>query len=814
MTALLAAFNRTIQDEEGNVMPGATVLVQRMSDLGLPVLRADELGNGNVGNPATADLNGFVRFYVASGKYRITASVGAASVIWEDYLIGTIQQYQADVSPRPVQPTTGQTYYIRPDGNDVDNDGLSDNAAGAWLTFNGASARLRRIDFNGAQPSIVVRPRLTPYAPGVFAHPWVGCSFPNLLGLTAIAITGAANNGSGAIRLAVTSTTQLLNGQQIMVREVLGAVEANNNNTAPVTPAVWTISIIDSTHIDLVGSTFGGAWTSGGKVVATLATVTGNSQSIFFNTDNNILGVREMGLYNGGFAGVIAFNNSQGAVLDPGEITYGPLSVQKISTSNGAGINEQLKCYTIGNCAAANQVFDNGRIAMFPTHYVRGNLTIDFFINVQRGGVFTTSGVAVTFDGAGAGAGTVGQKYIVTPGGVLAGSGTVFPGTIAGQDFNVSGPGASVTSGALVKYTDTGGINQGPASAAEVAAIAGSAFTFGFRNHLHNGDFRVAGRGAGPFTSATAFINNDAVTLLDRWRILSDGNNVVDVSQGTANPPADGQFFHRFNVKTANLKFGMCQVLERRNINGLIGQTLTVSFKAKATGSSLNDLRAAIVAWSSTADATQTDPISTWNAAGTNPTLKSNYTYENTPVNLNPTTAWATYSVSALMDTASTTNMMVLIWSDKTATTVADLMDITDIQLEVGSVATPFERRPMSTEQIICQRYLPSWPAGQLSGWFGLGQISGNNSGGWTLAYYCPPRVVPTGFAISAASDFAGLDGTSTLRTFSTLTFNTATGVVLQFNGVVAGTPFVAGNASAIYGLNANAYIVGTGAEL
>lgn len=75
------------------------------------------------------------------------------------------------------------------------------------------------------------------------------------------AVSGAASNGSGAIRLTVGSTAGLTSGSQIAVTGVNGTTEANGT---------WTINVIDSTHIDLVGSTFTHAYTSGGSVVSSL----------------------------------------------------------------------------------------------------------------------------------------------------------------------------------------------------------------------------------------------------------------------------------------------------------------------------------------------------------------------------------------------------------------------------------------------------------------------------------------------------------------------------------------------------------------
>jgi len=72
-----------------------------------------------------------------------------------------------------------------------------------------------------------------------------------------IAITGAANNGSGLIRITVGSTTGFVTGDIHTVSSVAGTTEANG---------AWTITVIDSTHIDLVGSAFANTYASGGLI--------------------------------------------------------------------------------------------------------------------------------------------------------------------------------------------------------------------------------------------------------------------------------------------------------------------------------------------------------------------------------------------------------------------------------------------------------------------------------------------------------------------------------------------------------------------
>lgn len=70
-----------------------------------------------------------------------------------------------------------------------------------------------------------------------------------------LAVTGAANNGSGLIRLTVASTAGLYNNNTAVVSAVGGVPNATGT---------WLITVIDSTHFDLIGSTFAGGYTSGG----------------------------------------------------------------------------------------------------------------------------------------------------------------------------------------------------------------------------------------------------------------------------------------------------------------------------------------------------------------------------------------------------------------------------------------------------------------------------------------------------------------------------------------------------------------------
>jgi hypothetical protein len=303
-----------------------------------------------------------------------------------------------------------------------------------------------------------------------------------------------------------------------------------------------------------------------------------------------------------------------------------------------------------------------------------------------------------------------------------------------------------------------------------VAIPTGVGFNgFNFRNKIINGDFSIAQRG----TSFTSSANNDDAYTLDRWYILSDGNDAIDVTQETTTVPTNQLTAIALDVETADKKFGIAQIIEQKNCVGLIGNTVTLSFKAKVSATTdLDNIKCAIVAWDGTADTVTSDIISAWGAEGTNPTLIANATYENAPVNLNVTTSYATYSVTAAVDTASTKNIIVFIWSDVTTVATGNFLYITDVQLEAGTTASDFEFLPYDMNLARCQRYYEkSYPLATAPGTAAqAGARSSSTLGVATtsylslnLLYTVPKRSNPT----LTFYDMAGTSGKCTRDTFA-----------------------------------------------
>ena len=132
----------------------------------------------------------------------------------------------------------------------------------AW--YRGASGVLLAALLSG--PTITAGESFVP------ASPWSQAASSSL------SVTGAANNGSGAIRLAVTSTAGMGAGNTVAVSHVVGTVEANGQ---------WAVDVIDGNHLDLRGSTFTNAYSGpagtlivNGCTIFTLAASTVRVQAV------------------------------------------------------------------------------------------------------------------------------------------------------------------------------------------------------------------------------------------------------------------------------------------------------------------------------------------------------------------------------------------------------------------------------------------------------------------------------------------------------------------------------------------------------
>jgi hypothetical protein len=121
---------------------------------------------------------------------------------------------------------------------------------------------------------------------------------------------------------------------------------------------------------------------------------------------------------------------------------------------------------------------------------------------------------------------------------------------------------------------------------------------------------------------------------------------------------------------------------------------------------------------------------------------------------------------------------------------------ITGVQLEAGSVASPFERRDYGRELMMCQRYLPAFTSDAATYRIpGSGICAGTTQTYFTVVFPQTARVPATGLTVSSGSHFTvDVDGlvapTSTAVAFSTLSSLNAARISVQVAaGLTLGQP-------------------------
>ena len=342
------------------------------------------------------------------------------------------------------------------------------------------------------------------------------------------------------------------------------------------------------------------------------------------------------------------------------------------------------------------------------------------------------------------------------------------------------------------------------------------------RNRIINGDMRIDQRNAGASMTATTA----AEYSLDRWKTISSASSKFSVQRnaGSVTPPAGftnylgvtslaattvaaGDYYfldHRiegFNV--ADLAFGTANAVTvtlsfwvRSSLTGTFGGALsnnaTRSYPFTYTISAANT-------WERKTITIAGDTTGTWatdNTAGlvTTFSLGVGSTYKGTAGAWAGSTFWSAIGAVDLVNTNGAT------------------LYLTGVQLEAGSVATPFERRSYGQELALCQRYYQTTGlAGSATVYEGAGVMSG------ATQFPVVMRSAPTAGVISGVSAAVrypnGLspqdnsNASPTLANASTSTVNLWTQVGGTWGAVTSG-------AVGVWGRNNNCNFISLSSEL
>lgn len=203
----------------------------------------------------------------------------------------------------------------------------------------------------------------------------------------------------------------------------------------------------------------------------------------------------------------------------------------------------------------------------------------------------------------------------------------------------------------------------------------------GFRNRIINGGFGVWQRGT---------IFSGSVYNADRWVTLADVK--VTTSQQALALGTIAGYESPFYQRIAKYAGGTYIVQEQRieDVRTLAGQTVTLSFWAKADSA-----------------VTISSKIGQFFGTGGSPSASVEV---QGPIAL--TTSWARYSFTAPLDSISGKTIgstegssYLYVRPIIVMDALAHAIDICGVQLEPGTVATPFEARPIPVELSMCQRF-------------------------------------------------------------------------------------------------------------
>jgi hypothetical protein len=330
------------------------------------------------------------------------------------------------------------------------------------------------------------------------------------------------------------------------------------------------------------------------------------------------------------------------------------------------------------------------------------------------------------------------------------------------------------------------------------ARSAPGSTSFGFRNRIINGDMRIDQRNAGASVTVNAA---NLFFAVDRFQGRGEATDGVFTIQRSTTAPTGFNNSLLATVTTADASIGASQLyFLRQNIEGFnvadlgfgtaAAQTVTLSFVVRSSvtgtfsGSLMNGAANRSYPFDYTISAANTweqktvtiagDTSGTWltdNSIG----LRVFWSLGAGSSMLTTANAWA---AGEFIGSTGSTNLM---------TTSGATFYITGVQLEAGSVATPFERRDFGTELALCQRYFQAIPVETYSY---AGATFSATDARTTIPLIVSMRAAPTGITTTGTIQFATSVGTGT----GAIAFNngTASAVTVVSSGA-SGLPSAGG---------------------
>ena len=341
-----------------------------------------------------------------------------------------------------------------------------------------------------------------------------------------------------------------------------------------------------------------------------------------------------------------------------------------------------------------------------------------------------------------------------------------------------------------------------PSSLADLASIFDSQPISGTRNRIINGNFEIWQRGTTSRTQGAA-----GVYGADRWTRMGF-QDAAHERVSISSPPTglNSRFALRASSSTTaevagGTRIDLSQKIENVNCYDLSNQTVTLSFWVRfSSATATSSTGTAFGNWVSFFQFN----TSTTDSATSSDTGNSGTT-ANTITNGSLPTTWTKYTAIATVP-SGTNNISIRFQFQglgSTASAGTVWYEISEVQLEAGPFATPFERRHFGQELMLCQRYFERWD-GSGSDIIGpVGQAFGSTSGETTIIYVVEKRAAPV---VTTSGSFAVWIGSGNANHTSMAFVELRTRqLTWQYGGASAGS---VGQAIQFYALGAPAALL------
>ena len=378
-----------------------------------------------------------------------------------------------------------------------------------------------------------------------------------------------------------------------------------------------------------------------------------------------------------------------------------------------------------------------------------------------------------------------------------------------------------------IETTNTGAVVTGICTATSFAPTAVTA-QLSHRNILHNGEYQINQKGLLP-KDMNSHTDNDVI--LDRW-YFGQHSNLGDyrISLETDAPAGFKKSIKIQCTSTDTSSSGseqsfMQQIVEAQNIshvfNGSNSQPMTLSFYYKSNATTIRQL------WFYTPDTTRMysaifapSATNTWEKFTIPiPADTSNTINDDNGAGLYVRFMIASGTVYKSGRPTSWQNLSNNRYSGVTnlTTSTANNFYVTGVQLEMGSVATPFEHRSFGEELSRCERYFQcmkgpsSVEGGTSERCYGVAHTYSTSRALWSFQFKTEMRSSPT----------VSINSVTNIQVLSASAWNTCSAFVStnnfhKFGGRVdlnfTGTPFTANGAGEVRILNDG--VLGFDAEL